>query len=51
MLLCVAAAEEESLFEALSQLLGKDFTPAVEESWTVVYGELSGAMIQEIGSK
>jgi hemoglobin-like flavoprotein len=39
----------ESLFLALREILGSNFTPAVEESWTIVYGELTAAMIKEIG--
>jgi hemoglobin-like flavoprotein len=38
----------ESLFLALNQLVGDYFTPDVEESWTIVYGELTRAMISEM---
>ena len=41
----------ESLFVALGELLGSHFSPKVQESWTVVYGELSGAMASELGNK
>ena len=41
----------DSLFLALAEILGKNFTPEVEDAWSVVYGELSGAMIAEIGNK
>lgn len=41
----------ESLFLALSEILGSQFTPEVEESWTIVYGEITAAMIKEIGNK
>lgn len=41
----------DSLFQALSEILGKHFTPEIEQSWTIVYGELSQAMIKEIGNK
>jgi len=41
----------ESLLLALSNILGKDFTPEMEESWTIVYGELSGAMLAEVGNE
>jgi hemoglobin-like flavoprotein len=41
----------ESLFLALREMLGDQFTPEVEESWTIVYGELTNAMIKEIGEK
>ena len=40
----------ESLFRALGELLGDEFTPEVKQSWTVVYGELTRAMIKEIGN-
>ncbi|CAB9514324.1 Involved in oxygen transport in the brain. Hexacoordinate globin [Seminavis robusta] len=38
----------DSLFVALGELLGKEFSPQVEESWTIVYGELTSAMIKEM---
>lgn len=38
----------DSLLLALGELLEKDFTPGVEKSWTIVYGELASAMISEI---
>ena len=41
----------DSLFLALSEMLGSYVTPEIEESWTIVYGELTAAMIQEIGNK
>jgi len=34
----------ESLLWTLEQVLGKDFTPAVREAWTVCYDELAGEM-------
>jgi hemoglobin-like flavoprotein len=39
----------ESLLLALSEILGSHFTQEVEESWKIVYGELTAAMIKEIG--
>ncbi|CAB9529184.1 Involved in oxygen transport in the brain. Hexacoordinate globin [Seminavis robusta] len=41
----------DSLFLALGELLGKDFCPQVEESWTIVYGEITAAMINQIPKK
>ena len=41
----------DSLFLALGELLGLGFTPKVEESWTIVYGELTQGMISEMHSK
>ena len=40
----------ESLFLALRELIGKGFTQEVEDSWTIVYGELSDAMTRELAS-
>lgn len=40
----------EGLFRALEELLGYDFTPAMEESWTIVYGELTRGMMSEMDS-
>ena len=37
-------ALREALVWALEQVLGKDFTPAVREAWTVCYDELAGEM-------
>ena len=41
----------DSLFLALSEILGSRFTPKVEASWVIVYGELSRAMSQELGNE
>ena len=40
----------ESLVMALGDLLGTQFTPEVEESWCIVYGELTSAMMKEMHS-
>jgi hemoglobin-like flavoprotein len=37
-------ALREALLWALEQVLGKDFTPAVREAWTVCYDELADEM-------
>jgi hemoglobin-like flavoprotein len=34
----------EALLWTLEQALGKEFTPAVQEAWTVCYDELAGEM-------
>ena len=39
---------KHALFHALRNILGSRWTPAVEESWTEVYGELSGAIMKSI---
>jgi hemoglobin-like flavoprotein len=33
-----------ALLETLEQVLGKEFTPAVREAWTVCYDDLAGEM-------
>jgi hemoglobin-like flavoprotein len=42
-------ALREALLWALEQVLGKDFTPAVREAWTVCYDELAGEMKAAVG--
>jgi hemoglobin-like flavoprotein len=42
-------ALREALVWALEQVLGKDFTPAVREAWTVCYDELAGEMKAAVG--
>ena len=37
-------ALEEALLWALEQALGDDFTPEVQDAWTVCYNELAGEM-------
>jgi hemoglobin-like flavoprotein len=37
-------AMREALLWTFEQALGKDFTPAVKEAWTVCYDELAGEM-------
>ena len=37
-------ALRDALLWTLEQVLGKDFTPAVREAWTVCYDELAGEM-------
>ena len=39
----------EALLWALEQALGKDFTPAVRDAWTVCYDELAGEMKAAVG--
>ena len=39
----------EALLWTLEQVLGKDFTPAVREAWTVCYDELAGEMKSAAG--
>jgi hemoglobin-like flavoprotein len=39
----------EALLWTLEQVLGKDFTPAIREAWTVCYEELAGEMKSAAG--
>ncbi len=39
----------EALLWTLEQALGQDFTPAVQEAWTVCYDELAGEMKGAVG--
>jgi hemoglobin-like flavoprotein len=42
-------ALREALLWSLEQALGKDFTPAVGEAWTICYDELAGEMKAAVG--
>ena len=50
----VKLADYDALVEALlwtfEQVLGKDFTPAAREAWTVCYNELAGEMKAAVGA-
>ena len=39
---------KHALFYALLDILGDKWTPAVQEAWTEVYEELSGAIMKSI---
>lgn len=39
---------KHALFHALRESLGDKWTPSVEEAWTEVYEELSGAIMLSI---
>jgi len=42
-------ALREALLWALEQALGNDFTPAIQEAWTICYDELAGEMKAAVG--
>ena len=44
-------ALREALLWTLDQVLGKDFTPAVRDAWTVCYDELAGEMQAAVGTE
>jgi hemoglobin-like flavoprotein len=43
-------ALREALLWTLEQVLGEDFTPVVQDAWTVCYDELAGAMRAAAGA-